>query len=127
MDHRLQPVLLRKPEPDLRRRGLDGHAVPADATPAHFVPIMPPTASTVAAIVPCQRIRGLTGHVPRQTGNQEYAHHRRGCKQHKSSTEALPTCQSISLQRRYRHQIQSRQVPHHRIRNRHLFLDPFSF
>lgn len=53
-------VLLREMEADLGGRGLDGDAVPADASAAHLVDVIPE-----------HHVLGLVGDVPGEGGDQD--------------------------------------------------------
>lgn len=99
--------LLWEPKPDLRRRGLHRHPVPANTALAHLVAV---------DVLARDRVRGLAWHVPRQCPDQDEAHHGGGHDQHKPSTEAPPTDQPVGLDPRYHRHVDRRQVPHNRVR-----------
>ena len=109
-------VVLRKPEPELRRRRPDGDAVPTDATAASL------GNASATVTVTRQRFGGLARHVPNYAHNQDAADHGGRHQQHKPPAKALPRCQSVRFHRRYHHQVQRRQIPRHHVRYPHLSL-----
>lgn len=111
---RLRRLLRGEVEPDLGGRGLDGDAVPADAALAgHLVG---------AVVVPGDGVGGLLGHVPRERGDEDEPHHRRGEDQHEPPAEAAAGHQPVRLDRRDHRHVDRRQVPHHRVGHRHVNL-----
>ncbi|KAA8522701.1 hypothetical protein F0562_009137 [Nyssa sinensis] len=106
-------LLLWKPKSDLRRWRSDGDTVPTNTSS---------TSTNFFSVIVCQRVLGLTKHVPCQRCNQDNSNQSRRYSQYKDSGEAPPSRQSIHFDRCYCRQIQNRQVPYHRIRDRHLNL-----
>ncbi|KAK4429397.1 hypothetical protein Salat_1240100 [Sesamum alatum] len=102
-------LLRRETEPDLRRRRFDGDAMPADAAAAHFV----------AVIGRRQRARRLPRHIPSEARNQDERHNRGGEDENTNAAEAPPNRQSVGLHGSDYHQVERRQIPHHRVGNRH--------
>lgn len=66
-----------------------------------------------------ERIRCFTGYIPSQRCDQDETHHRGGRNQNKGAAEASPEDETVGFDARDDCHVDRRQVPNHRIRNRH--------
>lgn len=103
--------MLREAESDLRRGRFDGDAVPADAAAAHFM----------AAIArgDHERPRGLARDVPGEGGDEDQRDDERGEDDYAAAAEAPARRQAVGLNGRNDQQVESGQIPHYRVGNRH--------
>nr|GMC47840.1 unnamed protein product [Ipomoea batatas] len=98
---------LREAESDLRRRRLNGDAVPADTSPAHFMAVVMVLLRLIMvteAVAASERVRGLARHVPREARDEQSADRGRGGDQHESSAEAAAGDGAVHFHRHYRRQ-----------------------
>lgn len=102
--------MLREAESDLRSRRFDGDAVPADAAAAHLV----------CGIARDERLRGLAGDIPGEGCDEDGGDDRRGEGEDGAASECPANGQAVGLQGGDKHQVNRGQIPHHRVRNRHL-------